>query len=137
MMGGADVRCRVVQFCNYLITILSHKHHSVASNLNVTNIFTQFLNYIVLKADSGASKHFIREEDERNLVHVHPLLNGPMAKLPNNDYIHTKSGGFLPFSNKLSANAKKALIYPELKNSSLLSVGQLCDNNCIAIKIGN
>lgn len=30
-------------------------------------------------------------------------------------------------------NAQQAYIFPKLKNESLLSVGQLCDNDCTAI----
>ena len=86
-----------------------------------------------LKADTGASKNFVRDADASLLHNVHTILNGPIAKLPNNTVIQATRKGYLPFSSKLHSSAKEALIYPDLKNASLLSIGQLCDNNCIAI----
>ena len=38
--------------------------------------------------------------------------------------------GIIPLSNKLSAIASKAMILPDLKSASLISIEQLCDNNC-------
>ena len=39
----------------------------------------------------------------------------------------------LPLSSKLSLRVQKAHIIPNLNSSTLLSVGQLCDNNCDVI----
>ena len=76
-----------------------------------------------LKADSGASKNFIREDDSGELVDVQSQPNGPKAKLPNNEYISPNKNGYLPFGNFLSPAAKAALVYPSLRNASLLSIG--------------
>lgn len=64
---------------------------------------------------------------------MQPIQHGPIAKLPNNAIIQAKRQGNLPFSNTLSSTAKTALIFLDLKNSSLLSIGQLCDDDCVAI----
>ena len=136
-MRGADRSCSVVQFCNYLKTTLSqHLHSSVASISNASfNSFLPYLNFIgaSLKADSGASKNFVREKDAPALLNVKPLRNGPVAKLPNNETIQPNAKGELPFSTYLSPTAKESIIYPALKNASLLSIGQLCDDDCIAL----
>ena len=51
--------------------------------------------------------------------------------LPNKSIITSSKKGLLPIpTNK---TAKPALILPGLTNSSLLSIGQLCDDNCTAI----
>ena len=71
--------------------------------------------YYYLKADSGASKHFIRQVDSVNLTEVKKLTNGPLAKLPDNTYIRTNSTSLLPFLPTLSKKAQQALIYPGLK----------------------
>ena len=129
-MRGADNRCSVVELCKYLKHTLLHTQHlSVASVTKNSNSPTAS----VLKADSGASKHFIRDNDSKHLKNIKALLNGPVAKLPDNKYIRTSSTGLLPFEEYLSEDTKQALIYPDLKNASLLSIGQLCDDNCLAL----
>ena len=40
--------------------------------------------------------------------------------------------GLLPFPS-LSTNAQTALIYPDLNNESLLSIGQFCVDDCLAL----
>lgn len=87
-MGGAEKGYSVTKLCNYLATSLLHNNSlSVAPN-NCTNYINN-----VLKADSGASKNFIRKEDKMLLNNVHPLINGPKAKLPDNTRIHSTSSG--------------------------------------------
>ena len=39
----------------------------------------------------------------------------------------------LPLSHQLNAQAQKTYVFPGLKNASLLSIGQLCDNGCLAL----
>ena len=121
-------RCSVPKFCNYLINLLSHN-----TSFSVASAITQLPCNNILKADTGASKNFIRETDAQALTHVRALSNGPKAKLPNNTNITSTSIGQLPFTNALSPTAKESLVYPELKNASLLSIGQLCDDDCIAL----
>ena len=122
------MRCSVVAFCNYLKYIfLNNTSLSVASITNFTASNTS------LKADTGASKNFIRLLDAIALKNVRAILNGPKAKLPNNTYISSTSIGELPFTAALSQSAKESLIFPELKNASLLSIGQLCDDDCLAL----
>ena len=53
--------------------------------------------------------------------------------LPNGQTIKITKKGLLPIDNNLSKTAKMAYILPQLQNTSLLSIGQLCDDNCLAI----
>ena len=41
--------------------------------------------------------------------------------------------GILPLHDLLSTTVKQASVLEGLSNASLLSIGQLCDDNCIAI----
>ena len=86
----------------------------------------------MLKPDTGASAHFLKPEHTSCLINVEPIINGPTALLPNNTSISPTARGILPFPN-LNKTATKALIYPDLMNESLLSIGQLCDDDCCAI----
>ena len=54
---------------------------------------------------------------------------GPSELLPNKDTIDVTSQGQLPLSPLLSSRSKKAMILLGLKNASLISTGQLCDDN--------
>ena len=54
---------------------------------------------------------------------------GPTVFLPNNQSITSNATGNLPIPT-LSTTSTQAHILPGLKNSSLLSLGQLCDDGC-------
>ena len=85
---------------------------------------------VIAKADSGASKHYIREEDKNILCDIKNDPHGPTVQLPNDATITSTESGFLPLTSDLSTTAKKAHILPELHSASLISLGQLCDDNC-------
>ena len=53
--------------------------------------------------------------------------------LPDTSTIHATEEGMLPISDLLSKAAKKTMILPNLHSSSLISLGQLCDDNCTVI----
>ena len=82
--------------------------------------------------DSGASKHCIKEDDDHILTSTRFINNGPQAILPDLTTIQSTKEGTLPIKS-LSSTATQSLVYPRLQNSSLLSIGQLCDDDCLAI----
>ena len=86
-----------------------------------------------LKTDTGASKHFVKEVHKKYLDATIKLQNGSRAMLPNKQNITASHQGKLPLKFGLSDKAIKALIYPKITNESLLSIGQLCDDGCLAI----
>ena len=53
--------------------------------------------------------------------------------LPNNEAIITSHQGTLQFNGCLTGTAKIAYVLPGMTNKSIISIGQLCDDNCIAI----
>ena len=80
--------------------------------------------------DTGATNTFFKNNHKPYLQNVKKLSNGPTAALPNNTRINASHEGTLNLHPKLKL---KTLIFPNLKNESLLSIGQLCDQNCRAI----
>ena len=58
---------------------------------------------------------------------------GPIVTLPNHDTIQAQAEGYLDIHPSLTSQATKAHVFDGLTNASLLSVGQLCDDNCTAI----
>ena len=84
---------------------------------------------IIAKGDSGASQHYIRLQDQHCLKNLEPNSSVKVT-LPDSQAITSTTQGQLPFDNNLSSKAKTAIILPKLKSSLLISLGQLCDNDC-------
>ena len=84
---------------------------------------------VIAKGDSGATKHYWRPKD-KDVLNDLELFQGAKVTLPNNVSIQSTEKGNIPFSAKLSASAKDASILPGLESSSLVSLGQLCDDDC-------
>ena len=89
-------------------------------------------NSILLKADTGASRHYFRQQDAIILNNIKKVANGVKVHLLNNDILESNMTGTLPIPG-LSTTAKEVQVLPSLTNTSLLSVGQLCNDNCTAI----
>ena len=87
---------------------------------------------VTLKADSGASKHFLKQIDAHILANRHHGV-GTSVLLPNKEELHTTSAGTLPLSSVLPQQATLAHVLSGMSNSSLLSIGQLCDADCWAL----
>ena len=81
------------------------------------------------KGDSAASHHYWRDQDSHVLSTIRPSL-GPSVLLPNGDKISSTKAGTLPLHSCLTDRASTAMILPSLKSASLISIGQLCDDNC-------
>ena len=82
-------------------------------------------------ADSGSTHTYLKMEDVNN-KNIAPTSNLIHAILPTNKQrssSHTTTMNILC----LSTRAKNTHILSELKLSSLLSIGQLCDDNYVAI----
>lgn len=83
---------------------------------------------IVTKADSGATNHYIRECDASVLDNVRPV-HGPIVNLPNDETLQSIAQGVIPLPG-ISPTGRNSHILPGLTSSSLLSMGQLCDDGC-------
>ena len=79
--------------------------------------------------DSGASGHYVREEDEPFVTNIETCL-GPIVTLPNAAKIQSTKKSLLPLSSKLTTKGQTGYILPDLKSSTLISTGQLCDDQC-------
>lgn len=84
-----------------------------------------------MKADSGASRHYIRPPDAKILQNTRTVTNGPCVSLPDNTFITGTEQGHLTLNTtSLLPDATQAHVFPHLSSASLLSLGQLCNNNC-------
>ena len=84
------------------------------------------------KGDSAASSHCLRKADKQCIKSI-TRFNRSSILLLNNLIITTNKKGLLPLSSNLLPNAQTVMILPNLKSASLISIGQLCDDNCNVI----
>ena len=87
---------------------------------------------VVAKADSGASNNYWHQQDAaflENITH-NSSIN---TLLPNAQSITSKKQGQLTLHPSLSTQSQQAIVLPQLKSASLISLGQLCDDQCIVL----
>ena len=84
---------------------------------------------IIAKGDSAASKNYWREEDINCLANLQ-AYSRPSVTLPDGDTIEPSHKININLSKKLSLQAKEATVLKKLTSSSLISLGQICDDDC-------
>ena len=102
------------------------------NNIKINKSINQYANnssvvpsstFITAKLDSGATNHYFRASDKVLLKNIKNIMNGQNILLPNGNKLQTTQEGNLIIP---SANIKqKVNILPQLKTTSLLSVGKL------------
>ena len=107
------------------------KQHEGITSTSIVSLHSQHPEneYVIAKGDSAASQHYWRNQDKRCLSNINPCTSSNV-KLPNNEHISATKQGVINISNKLSNIAKTAKILPQLGSASLISLGQLCDDDC-------
>ena len=85
--------------------------------------------YIIAKGDSAESHNYWRQEDSVCLARSRNSTTKSVL-LPNAQSIKSTTEGILALDTSLSNTARKAMVLPQLKSSSLISLGQLCDDDC-------
>ena len=82
----------------------------------------------IAKCNSVANYHYWRTEHKYCLTDM-KLFKSPSVLFPNTETIAADEKGSLQLSNKLLKEAKTSMALAQLRSSSLISIGQLCDNN--------
>ena len=82
--------------------------------------------------DSAATHHYLEREALPHCKNIR-AAQGPKVTIANGGTISPVSRASLPIANSLSQVAQHAFVFDDLKTGSLISVGQLCDDDCIAI----
>ncbi len=103
-------------------------HHIATTNTTSQQNILPTAEYMF--ADSGASGHYLCLRDVNSLSNVRQISYDKeiSVSLPDGSTINSTHIGELPFQF-LSMKARQAHIFPKLQ-SSLLSVGVLCDDGC-------
>ena len=88
------------------------------------------INQTTVKLDSGATRHYFKHDHKNILTDLKHLQDGPVAQLPNNSFVRATYEGIIKLHPDLSTIAQKVLVFPELKNESLISISQLTNDGC-------
>ena len=99
-------------------------YDKVLQKLNDTTSCTS----VTAKGDSAASRHYWRPRDAGVLSNIRPA-NNERVMLPDLAEIAAAATGSLPVEG-LTQQARETLVLPKLGSSSLVSLGQLCDDGC-------
>ena len=83
--------------------------------------------------DSGATGTFVTVDDAHHLQHTTVISDGPTILSGSGTTMPATSQGQLPLSTQLSDAAQSAFVLDDLKTGTLISLSQLCDDDCIAI----
>ena len=86
-----------------------------------------------MKADTGATSTYLKLQDQHCTTNFKQIINGPQILQPDRSILKIQKQCTLPINEKLSDEAQAAYVVPGLKNASLLSIGKLCDDNCLAL----
>jgi hypothetical protein len=84
-------------------------------------------------ADAGATGHCLDAAAAPHCINITPTNEGPFVQVANGQSIETTKQATVPLAKESSSTAKVGHIFDGLKSGSLLSIGQLCDNDCVAL----
>ena len=83
--------------------------------------------------DSGATATFVTRADAAHLQRTVPITNCPTVLSANGAIMRPTHSGVLPLSPLLSDKAQSAFVLDDLRTGTLVSLSQLCDDDCLAI----
>jgi hypothetical protein len=93
--------------------------------------FASHNSYAIL--DSGPTGAFVTSSDAKHLRDISPVVDGPHVLSASGTSMPVTLKGNLPLSPKLSSTAQSAFVLDDLQTGTLISLAQLCDDDCIAI----
>ena len=78
-------------------------------------------------------KNYWRTEEISVVTNVNNVRDGPTVQLPHNEIVKATRTGNLPLAISLNTRAKNKHLFDGLQCASLISIGQLQNDYCIAI----
>ena len=83
--------------------------------------------------DSGTTGTFLTQKDAIHLQNSKTISDGPTVLSASGTEMPSTTKGTLNLSQQLTPTAQSAFVLDNLKTGSLISLAQLCDDDCIAI----
>jgi hypothetical protein len=93
---------------------------------------TNLANHIAI-VDTGATGHYLDTAAEPHCTGIRATTTGPSLQVANGDTITTTKRAVVLLSTELSNKATAGHIFEHLKSGSLISIGQLCNDDCVAL----
>jgi len=104
---------------NNTFSVLDKSLPNIPENAQVTTI--------IIKGDSAAIDHYFRAVNTNCLTDIQSSTSQPII-LPNKTTISATHQGTLPLHPSLSLTGRTAKKLPQLRSSSLISIGKLSDD---------
>ena len=105
----------------------------VANKINTTNYSpTVIPSQPQAIADTGATGHYISPNHIRTCTHITPTNHGPTILAANGHKMTPTHSVTVPLAPALSKQAQQGHVLRNLSTGSLISIGNLCDDNCTA-----
>ena len=82
--------------------------------------------------DTAATHHCLEEEASKNCTNIFPT-SGPAVTVTKGNTISPKAQVSVPLSPVLSTCAQHGYVFDDLRIFFLISLGKICDDDCIAI----
>jgi hypothetical protein len=83
--------------------------------------------------DYAAPAHYGDQGAEQHCVNVSPTTTGPSVQVANGHIIEPNKRVTIPLAPELSADAKIGHLFNNLQSGTLISLGQLCGDECDAL----
>ena len=83
--------------------------------------------------DTTATTHYLHPDALPHCSHIVCTTSGPTFQVANGNVIKPDLRANLKMSNKLSPKAQSPHVFNDITTGSLISMGQLCDDDCITI----
>ena len=97
-------------------------------------IYSRVKNIIInALVDTGATGHYLDENTEKICENIEPTSTGPIISVANGDVMNATKRATMPLAPQLSAQAKEAHVFKDLSSGPLVSIGRLCDDDCVAL----
>ena len=111
-----------------------NQFNQVLPNLDLKTHPKSYKEVLLMKADTGASGHYIAAKDSHKsgIKNLRKTKNPKLVQLPNEDLIQSTHELNLDIPH-VSPQSTYAIVFPGITSSSLLSIGKLCDDDCTAI----
>ena len=131
MIGSSTNRCYNITKRKAGAVDLRHKNSKILSLNKPTVAHTN----VIPKAlpNTTATSHYLNTDDLPHCYYITRTTSGPTVQGDNGNTIKNSYWATLKFSNKIYSKAQSSHVFKDIATGSLISMGQLYDDDCIAI----
>jgi hypothetical protein len=102
---------------------------------NAATLVDQVTNRLATQRDDVDATTITEESVAEQQMQQQLHNSGPSVQVANGNTIQTTKSAVIPLASELSTQAKSGHIFNNLKSGSLISIRQLCHDDCVALFI--